>query len=83
MTLTCIHGCCRDILSKMKLLNFTLPDLEEDRLDSLTEGVLCQLSARDYERLFGVNNAAMGRLLCIGGLSTDRAHDGKTRVTRE
>ena len=45
----------------MKLLNFTLPDLE-DRLDSLTEGALCQLSARDYERLFGVNHAAKGRV---------------------
>jgi hypothetical protein len=45
----------------MERRNFTLPDLEE-RLDALAEGALHQITRRDYERLFGVNNAALGRL---------------------
>ena len=45
----------------MERRNFTLPDLE-GRLDALAEGALHQITRRDYERLFGVNNAALGRL---------------------
>jgi hypothetical protein len=45
----------------MQRRNFTLPDLEE-RLDALAEGALHQITRHDYERLFGVNNAALGRL---------------------
>jgi hypothetical protein len=41
--------------------NFTLPELEE-RLGELQNGALVQISRRDYERLFGLNNAALGRL---------------------
>ncbi|MCP3463372.1 hypothetical protein [Bradyrhizobium sp. CCGUVB23] len=40
---------------------FTLPDLEE-RLEELQAGALVQISRRDYERLFGLNDAAIGRL---------------------
>jgi len=45
----------------MKRRNFTLPDLEQ-RLDALAEGALHQITRRDYERLFGENDAALGRL---------------------
>lgn len=39
----------------------TLPNLEE-RLQELQDGALVQISRRDYERLFGLNDAALGRL---------------------
>ena len=39
----------------------TLPDLEQ-RLQELQDGALVQISRRDYERLFGLNDAALGRL---------------------
>ena len=39
----------------------TLPDLEE-RLQELQDGALVQISRSDYERLFGLNDAALGRL---------------------
>lgn len=47
----------------MKLLrwNFTLPE-RHAQLDQLTEGTLFQISARDYERLFGTNDVAVARL---------------------
>ena len=41
--------------------NFTLPDLQA-KLDHLAEGALFQISARDYERLFGSNDVAAARL---------------------
>jgi len=41
--------------------NITLPELER-QLDGLQEGGLHQISRVDYERLFGMNDAAMGRL---------------------
>jgi hypothetical protein len=41
--------------------NFTLPELE-NKLESLVEGALLAISARDYERLFGTNDAAFGRV---------------------
>jgi hypothetical protein len=41
--------------------NFTLPELEE-RLDGLTAGSLFEIGSRDYERLFGTNDAAAARL---------------------
>lgn len=41
--------------------NFTLPELE-DRLDELKSGTIIQISRRDYERLFGLNDAALGRV---------------------
>jgi hypothetical protein len=40
---------------------FTLPDLEE-RLQALESGAIMQISRNDYERLFGLNDAALGRL---------------------
>ncbi|OAE99924.1 hypothetical protein AYJ54_32065 [Bradyrhizobium centrolobii] len=40
---------------------FTLPDLEE-KLQALQDGALVQIRRRDYERLFGLNDAALGRL---------------------
>ena len=40
---------------------FTLPDLEE-RLQALADGATIQISRFDYERLFGMNDAALGRL---------------------
>ena len=45
----------------MKRRNFTLPELEQ-RLDALAEGALLQITRRDYERLFGLNDATRGRL---------------------
>ena len=45
----------------MKRRNFTLPELEHN-LDALTEGDLLQITRTDYERLFGLNDAARGRL---------------------
>ena len=45
----------------MKRRIFTLPELEE-RLRELREGTLLHISRRDYERLFGLNDAAVGRL---------------------
>ena len=47
--------------------NFTLLELEE-RLDALGEGALHQISRRDYERLFGANDVALGRLRNFGKL---------------
>lgn len=41
--------------------DFTLPDLEA-RLGALAAGAVCQISRHDYERLFGHNDAALGRL---------------------
>jgi hypothetical protein len=41
--------------------DFTLPELER-QLESLAEGALFQSSARDYERLFGTNDAAAARV---------------------
>lgn len=41
--------------------NFTLPELES-RLHVLTDGEIFTVSSRDYERLFGLNDAAVGRL---------------------
>ncbi|MET4724500.1 hypothetical protein ABIF63_008606 [Bradyrhizobium japonicum] len=40
---------------------FALPDLEE-RLRELGEGAVVQISRRDCKRLFGLNDAALGRL---------------------
>jgi hypothetical protein len=39
----------------------TLPDLEE-RLQELQGGAIVQITRCDYERLFGLNDAALGRL---------------------
>ncbi len=39
----------------------TLPDLEE-RLQELRDGGLVQISRSEHERLFGLNDAALGRL---------------------
>ena len=41
--------------------NLTLPELQE-RLDGLTAGSLFEIGSRDYERLFGTNDAAAARL---------------------
>lgn len=41
--------------------NFTLPELEA-KLDELKSGTLVQISRGDYERLFGLNDAALGRV---------------------
>ncbi|HLZ01078.1 MAG TPA: hypothetical protein VKR55_02885 [Bradyrhizobium sp.] len=41
--------------------NFTLPELQE-KLDGLVEGGLFQISARDYERLFGSDDTCAARL---------------------
>jgi hypothetical protein len=63
-------------MTKMRW-NFTLPELQE-KLDGLQEGSLFQISARDYERLFGTNSAAVGRLrnfarghACVANHSND------------
>ncbi len=45
----------------MKRRNFTLPELEHN-LEALTAGDLLQITRKDYERLFGLNDAALGRL---------------------
>lgn len=45
----------------MRYRDFTLPDLERT-LDALAEGALDQMARRDYERLFGMNDVARGRL---------------------
>ena len=45
----------------MKRRNFTLPELEHN-LDALREYGLLQITRNDYERLFGQNDAARGRL---------------------
>jgi hypothetical protein len=45
----------------MKRPDFTVPDLE-DRLRALPAGALLRISRQDYERLFGLNDAALGRL---------------------
>jgi hypothetical protein len=44
----------------MKHRGFMLLELEE-RLDALTDGAIRQISRNDYERLFGTNDAALGR----------------------
>lgn len=41
--------------------NFTLPELQA-ALDRMTEGALLQIEQRDYQRLFGENDAAVARL---------------------
>jgi hypothetical protein len=41
--------------------NFTIPELES-KLEALSTGSIFAISSRDYERLFGVNDAAKGRL---------------------
>lgn len=41
--------------------NITLPELER-KLDGLREGGLYHLSRGDYELMFGMNDAALGRL---------------------
>jgi hypothetical protein len=41
--------------------HLTLPELEE-RLEGLTAGSLFEIGSRDYERLFGTNDAAAARL---------------------
>jgi len=41
--------------------NFTLPELEH-KLDELKGGTLLRIGRQDYERLFGLNDAALGRL---------------------
>jgi len=45
----------------MKLQKFTLPDLEA-RLEVLADGEQCRITTQDYERLFGTNDAALGRV---------------------
>ncbi len=45
----------------MKYRGFTLPELER-QLDALAEGGLHRITRRDYERLFGENDAALARL---------------------
>ncbi|MBR0914546.1 hypothetical protein [Bradyrhizobium japonicum] len=42
--------------------NFTLPKLEH-KLDELKGGTLVQISRRDYQRLFELNDAVLGRML--------------------
>lgn len=56
---------------------FKLPDLEE-RLQALAEGELCRISNWDYERLFGSNDAALGRLRNFAKLHTCVASFDKT-----
>ncbi|WP_271615327.1 hypothetical protein [Bradyrhizobium sp. CCBAU 51627] len=41
--------------------NFTLPELEQE-LTNLREGAIHRMLRGDYERLFGENDAALGRL---------------------
>lgn len=45
----------------MRLQNLTLPELDR-KLDELPEGALHHISRKDYEHLFGFNDAALGRL---------------------
>jgi hypothetical protein len=45
----------------MKHRDFTLPELEQV-LDALYEGAQHHITRQDYERLFGANDAAVGRL---------------------
>ena len=45
----------------MSKRDFTLPELEQN-LEALQEGGMLQMSREDYERLFGTNSAALGRL---------------------
>lgn len=45
----------------MKRVEFTLAELQQ-RLDELAEGAVLQLGCRDYERRFGLNDVALGRL---------------------
>jgi hypothetical protein len=39
----------------------TLPELDQ-KLDRLAEGAMHQITRHDYERLFGLNDVALGRL---------------------
>lgn len=41
--------------------DFTLPELEQE-LTTLREGAVHRMMRGDYERLFGENDAALGRL---------------------
>ena len=45
----------------MKRRNFSVPELDET-LDTLPAGALYQITRRDYERIFGTNGAALGRI---------------------
>lgn len=45
----------------MRRREFTLPELEQ-KLEALAEGAMHQILRGDYERLFGTNSAALGRL---------------------
>ncbi|MDA9440223.1 hypothetical protein XH98_14060 [Bradyrhizobium sp. CCBAU 51745] len=45
----------------MKRREFTLPELQE-RLDELGDGAILQIGRHDYERLSGLDDAALGRL---------------------
>lgn len=45
----------------MRHKTLTLPEIDQ-RLDDLAEGTVRQITRRDYERLFGLNDAARGRL---------------------
>jgi len=55
--------------------NFTLPDLQA-KLDHLAEGALFQISARDYERLFGSNDVAAARNFAKGHACITSHSDG-------
>ena len=56
----------------MEKRNFTLVELQL-RLDALSEGAVLQIAHRDYERLFGVNDVAMGRLHACAASFADGA----------
>jgi hypothetical protein len=45
----------------MRRRALTLPELDE-RLDGLLEGGVHQITRPEYERLFGANDVALGRL---------------------
>ena len=45
----------------MERRRLTLPELEE-KLDALSMGGLHRITRRDYERIFGLNSAALGRV---------------------
>ena len=56
----------------MEKRNFTLVELQL-RLDALYEGAVLQIAHCDYERLFGVNHVAMGRLHACAASFADGA----------
>jgi hypothetical protein len=49
--------------------NFTLPELQQS-LDRLERGAVLKISNPDFERLFGINDVAVNRLLHFA-----RGHD--------